>query len=151
MSEIPDRLRWKEITEQSEENRAKVEDWRKILDSALQCIRDLKAQMLSAIVVAFSKQFRIYFNEFMKKPVDLSIDDAIDGLMAWMANNLEGAWTTMLTDDFGQFLKRKWSEIVKICAGKWILSSLHTLPWGQFVRICFSAESISPIISKFVV
>ncbi|KAI6661288.1 hypothetical protein LOD99_10068 [Oopsacas minuta] len=51
-----------------------------------------------------------------KKPLGESIDDAIDVLMNWMANNLEGAWTTLWQEDFQLQLECMWHEIVKICA-----------------------------------
>ena len=117
MKEIPIRLEWNELVEQSEENRSVVEGWKKILDTAQEAIESNKNKMLMLIVASFTKQFKIYFNEFMKKPAEESIDDSIDVLMSWLASNLEASWTTLVQDDFQFLLQCKWNEIVKICAG----------------------------------
>ena len=111
------RLEWNELVEQSEENKNVVEEWKKILNSAVESIESNKNKMLILIVSTFSKQFKIYFNDFMKKPAEEALDDSIDVLMSWLANNLEGSWNTLVQDDFKFLLQCKWNEIVKICAG----------------------------------
>eukprot|EP00800_Vazella_pourtalesii_P018078 TRINITY_DN5705_c0_g1_i2.p1 TRINITY_DN5705_c0_g1~~TRINITY_DN5705_c0_g1_i2.p1 ORF type:complete len:500 (+),score=102.63 TRINITY_DN5705_c0_g1_i2:736-2235(+) len=116
MREIPMRLNWEELLEKSQDNKEVIEEWRKIVDNSIQTIENDKSRMMEEIIAAFTKQFKIYFNDFMKKPQDEPIDDAIDVLMNWLANNLEAAWVTFMQADFQWLLERKWEEIVKICS-----------------------------------
>ena len=112
------RLNWEELLEKSQDNKEVIEEWRKIVDNSIQTIENDKSRMMEEIIAAFTKQFKIYFNDFMKKPQDEPIDDAIDVLMNWLANNLEAAWVTFMQADFQWLLERKWEEIVKICSGE---------------------------------
>ena len=118
------RLNWEELLEQSQDNKDVIEEWRKIVDNSINAVENDKSKMIQEIIVAFTKQFKIYFNEFMKKPQDEPIDDAIDVLMNWLANNLEAAWTTLMQGDFQLLLQRKWEEIVKNCSGKYSRTSI---------------------------
>ena len=118
MREIPKRLNWEKLLEESNDNEEIVEQWRRIVDNSINEIKNDKSSMLQEIIVEFTKQFRIYFNGFMKKSQDEPIDDAIDVLMNWFANNLEVAWSTLIGSDFQLLLEWKWDEIVMICSGE---------------------------------
>ena len=118
MREIPKRLNWEKLLEESKDNEEIVEKWRKIVDNSINEIKNDKSSMLQEIIVEFTKQFKVYFNGFMKKPQDEPIDDAIDVLMNWFANNLEVAWSTLMGSDFQLLLQWKWDEIVMICSGE---------------------------------
>ena len=118
MREIPKRLNWEKLLEESKDNEEIVEKWRKIVDNSINEIKNDKSSMLQEIIVEFTKQFKVYFNGFMKKPQDEPIDDAIDVLMNWFANNLEVAWSTLMGSDFQLLLEWKWHEIVMICSGE---------------------------------
>ena len=117
MREIPTRLEWNELIEEAEENIVVVEEWKKILNSAMESIESNKKKMLMMILTAFTKQFKIYFNDFMKKPAEESINDSVDLLINWLGNSFEGSWNTLLHNDFQFLLQGIWNEIVKICAG----------------------------------
>ena len=127
------RLNWEELLEKSQDNNEVIEEWRKIVDNSINAIENDKSRMLQEIIVGFTRQFKIYFNEFMKKPQDEPIDDAIDVLMNWLANNLEAAWTTFMQGDFQLLLQQKWEEIVKICSGK------YTIYRGVY-NMCFGGK-----------
>ena len=118
MKEIPKHLNWEKLVEESQNNTEVVEEWRKIVDNSIQAIEDDKSSMLWEIIMGFTKQFKEYFNDFMKKPQDEPIDDSINDLMNWFANNLEVAWNTLIERDFQLLLEWKWNEIVKICSGE---------------------------------
>ena len=74
-------LNWEKLLEESKDNEEIVEKWRKIVDNSINEIKNDKSSMLQEIIVEFTKQFKVYFNGFMKKPQDEPIDDAIDVLM----------------------------------------------------------------------
>ena len=112
------RLNWEELLEKSNDNKDVIEEWRKIVDNSINAVESDKSRMIQEIITAFTRQFKIFFHDFMKKPQDEPIDDAIDVLMSWLANTLEAAWTTFMQGDFQLLLKRKWEEIVKFCSGK---------------------------------
>ena len=84
-----------------------MEEWKKIVDNSIKAIENDRNSMLMEITAGFTKQFKVYFNDFMKKPQDKPIDDVIVVLMNWFANILDTAWNTLIQRDFQLLLEWK--------------------------------------------
>ena len=94
------------ISEESQDNKKVVAEWKKIVDNSL---KQLKMIYVNSMLMEIQRvsHFKVYFNDFMKKPQDKPIDDAIVVLLNWFANNLDTAWKTLIQRDFQLLLEWK--------------------------------------------
>ena len=138
LEEIPSRLDWKSLDKDFRgEGQSPTNTLQRVLDGAIEDVKNSEYKMLITLGECFEREFRKSYHSCLTQPYDFDFDCAMDPLMVWMVENVQGACDTLCTDHFSVLLKELWSRVIKILIE---YKDNKTRTEGQYKRLYLSLE-----------